>query len=213
MSVRVLIADDFELVRAGIESALRADPEIEVVSHASDGREALEQARRLRPDVVILDLRMSGQGGMEALDAFREQLPDVRVMILTANANPDNLDAAIAAGAVGYLTKQSSVEDLCEAVGEVHRGGVVLARSLAGRRSPEHALARVADAPSERPTLTGRQRMVVRHISTGLTDAEIAQRLFVSVRTVQYELAEIKRMTGLSRRSEIARWAVINSLG
>lgn len=213
MSVRVLIADDFELVRAGIESALRADPEIEVVSHASDGREALEQARRLRPDVVILDLRMSGQGGMEALDAFREQLPDVRVMILTANANPDNLDAAIAAGAVGYLTKQSSVEDLCEAVGEVHRGGVVLARSLAGGRAPEHALAGAADASSERPTLTGRQRIVVRHISTGLTDAEIAQRLFVSLRTVQYELAEIKRMTGLSRRSEIARWAVINSLG
>jgi DNA-binding NarL/FixJ family response regulator len=213
MSVRVLIADDFELVRAGIESALRAEPEIEVVSHASDGREALEQARRLRPDVVILDLRMSGQGGMEALDAFREQLPGVRVMILTANANPDNLDAAIAAGAAGYLTKQSSVEDLCEAVVEVHRGGVVLAPSLADRRPAERPAERVGDNSNERPTLTGRQRMVVRHISTGLTDAEIADRLFVSVRTVQYELAEIKRMTGLSRRSEIARWAVINSLG
>jgi DNA-binding NarL/FixJ family response regulator len=213
MSVRVVIADDFELARAGIESALAAHPEIEIVGRASDGREALDQARRLRADLVVLDLRMSGQGGMQALDAFREHLPEVRVLVLTANENPDNLRAAIAAGAAGYLTKQSPVEELNEAVIKVARGGLVVAPSLADKLLSEGASEDDPAGSGDQPALTGRQRIVVRLVSSGMTDPEIADRLFVSVRTVQYELAEIKRVTGLSRRSEIARWAVINSLG
>ncbi len=212
MSVRVLIADDFELVREGIGVALESHPEIEVVGHAEDGREAVSRARALRPDVIVLDLRMSGHGGMEALDSCREQLPEVKVLVLTANENPDNLRAAIAAGAAGYLTKQTRGEELCEAVLEVHRGGLVVAPSLANQLLSESAPR--SDGPqAERPTLTARQRAIVRLLSAGLTDDEIAERLFVSARTVQYDLSEVKARTGLSRRSEIARWAVINSLG
>jgi DNA-binding NarL/FixJ family response regulator len=150
---------------------------------------------------------------MQALDAFREHLPEVRVLVLTANENPDNLRAAIAAGAAGYLSKQSPVEELNEAVIKVARGGLVVAPSLADKLLSEGASEDDPAGSGDQPALTGRQRIVVRLVSSGMTDPEIADRLFVSVRTVQYELAEIKRVTGLSRRSEIARWAVINSLG
>lgn len=210
--IRVLIADDFELAREGIAIALSSHPEIEVVGHAEDGREAVERARELSPDVVVLDLRMAGQGGMEALDVFPAELPQTRVLVLTANENPDNVRAAIGAGAAGYLTKQTSGEELCEAVLAVARGGLVIAPSLAGPPVPEASRESEQEAAA-RPTLTARQRAIVRLLSTGLTDKEIADRLFVSVRTVQYDLSEVKSKTGLARRSEIARWAVIHSLG
>jgi DNA-binding NarL/FixJ family response regulator len=213
VGVRVLIADDFELVREGISSALESHPEIEVVGHAADGREAVERARELRPDVIVLDLRMSGHGGMEALDVSRHELPEVKILVLTANENPDNLRAAIAAGAAGYLTKQIRGEELCEAVLTVDRGGLVVAPSLAAHLVPGDGGVTRGDESTLRPALSARQRAIVRLVSMGLTDNEIAERLFVSERTVQYELSEVKKKTGLSRRSEIARWAVINSLG
>jgi DNA-binding NarL/FixJ family response regulator len=209
--IRVLIADDFELAREGIAIALSSNPDIEVVGHATDGREAVERARELSPDVVVLDLRMAGHGGMEALDVFPAELPQTKVLVLTANENPDNVRAAIGAGAAGYLTKQTSGEELCEAVVAVARGGLVIAPSLAGPLAPEASDG--SEEPTAEPTLTARQRAIVRLLSTGLTDKEIADRLFVSVRTVQYDLNEVKSKTGLARRSEIARWAVIHSLG
>ena len=193
MSVRVLIADDFALVRDGIEIALESHPEIAVVGAAEDGRQALSRARELHPDVVLLDLRMPGHGGMEALDAFRDQLPEVRVLVLTANESADSRRAAIDAGAAGYLTKQTSEAKLCEAVLTVAGSRAV------GRRA-------------ERSLLTARQRAVVRWLSTGLTDGEIAERLFVSARTVQYEIRQVKQRTGLESRAQLARWAVVNSL-
>jgi DNA-binding NarL/FixJ family response regulator len=212
VTVRVLIADDFELAREGIAVALGADPEIEVVGHAEDGREALERARELRPDVVVLDLRMAGHGGMEALDAFPAELPEAKVLVLTANENPENVQAAIGAGAAGYLTKQASGAQLCEAVLAVARGGLVIAPSLADPRPPGEGRGS-GDEAVEQSALTSRQRAIVRLLSAGLTDREIAARLYVSVRTVQYDLSEVRAKTGLARRSEIARWAVIHSLG
>jgi DNA-binding NarL/FixJ family response regulator len=210
VSVRVLIADDFVLVRNGIEIALESDPGIEVVGTAEDGREAISQARTLRPAVVVLDLGMPHHGGMEALDAFREQLPDVRVLVLTANENADSLRAAFDAGAAGYLTKHTSEEKLCEAVLTVARGGWAVTPSLA--KHVRHRVVSPPDGRTRRSSLTARQRAVVRWLSAGLTDKEIGKRLFVSERTVQYEIREVKETTGLKRRSQLARWAVINSL-
>ena len=211
MTVRVLIADDFELLREGIEAALESHPAIEVVGRAGNGLEAVERALVTRPDVLMLDLRMGVHGGMEALDALQTKLPGVRILILTANENPDNLRSALSAGAAGYLTKRATGEDLCEAVLTVANGGLVIAPSLVGALV-EDPSGRTGPTPTRILALTARQRAVVRMLSSGLTDAEIATRLFVSARTVQYEVSQVKAKAGLVRRSEIARWAVINSL-
>ncbi len=211
--IRVLVADDFELVRQGVENALAGHPEIEVVGHAADGLEAVERAWRLQPDVLILDLRMSEHGGMEALDVCRAELPELRVLILTANENPDNALAAMAAGAKGYLTKRASAEELSGAVIAVHHGRRVVTPSLEHRRS-QAVLSPAGGYQARRlPALTNRQRSITHLVSIGLTDGEIAGRLFLSVRTVQYEVAAVKRRASLNRRSEIACWAVLNSLG
>jgi DNA-binding NarL/FixJ family response regulator len=213
VSVRALIADDFELAREGIAIALESHPEIEVVGHAEDGREAVARARELSPDVVVLDLRMAAHGGMEALDAFATELPQTKVLVLTANENPDNVRAALEAGAAGYLTKQTPPEELCAAVLAVSRGSIVVAPALADPGSGDEPGPESPSGVAGQPSLTARQRTIVRLLSSGLTDQEIADRLFVSVRTVQYDLSEVKSKTGLVRRSEIARWAVIHSLG
>ena len=208
---RVLIADDFELLREGIEAALESHDEIEVVGHAENGLEAVERARELRPDVLMLDLRMGAHGGMEALDVCRKEIPEVRILVLTANENPDNLRSAMAAGAAGYLTKQTTGDYLCEAVLAVAGGGLVVAPSLLGALAADDG----AEPGAERTVmlaLTARQRAIVRLLSSGLTDPEIAGKLFVSTRTVQYDVSQVKEKAGLARRSEIARWAVINSL-
>ena len=211
MGVRVLIADDFALVRDGIEIALESHPEIDVVGTAEDGREAISRARELNAAVVVLDLRMSRHGGMEALDAFREQLPEVRILVLTANENPDSLRTAIDAGAAGYLTQRTSEKTLCEAVLTVAKGGSAVTPSLAKHVRSGNG-SRAAGRGARRSALTSRQRAVVRWLSAGLTDREIAERLFVSARTVQYDIKEVKERTGLESRSQLARWAVITSL-
>lgn len=211
LSVRVLIAEDFALVRSGIERVLEAHPQIEVVGVAADGLEAVSSAAKLRPDVVVLDLRMSGHGGMEALDSLTEQFPEVKVLVLTANENPANVRAALAGGAAGYLTKHVPADELCAAVIAVDRGAVVVTPSLAAHLHGENG--EPTDGVEQVGVLTIRQRKIVRLVSEGRTDGEIAELLFISPRTVQYEVAEIKRRAGLQRRSEIARWAVIHSLG
>lgn len=205
MTVKVLVVDDFALMRDGIAAALEVDPMIEIVGRASHGVEGFELARELTPDVVVLDLRMPEHGGMEALELCTRHLPETKVLILTANENPSNLQAAMAAGASGFLTKGVEGSVLRDAVIAVHSGGEVLAPALAAqlRRSP---------TGGDRPELTPRERRVVRLLSRGSTDREIAAELFVAVRTVQYDLTSVRRKTGLSSRSELARWAVIHSL-
>lgn len=209
MSVRVLVVDDFALMREGIATALEVDPDIEVVGLAADGLDAFGLARDLEPDVVVLDLRMSEHGGMEALELCTEHLPETKVLILTANENPSNLQAALTAGASGFLTKETGGDQLRKAVIAVHQGETVLAPALAARVAARDSR---VQPPERQPDLTARERQIVRLLSKGLTDKEIAAQLFVGVRTVQYDLSSVRRKTGLSSRSELARWAVIRSL-
>jgi DNA-binding NarL/FixJ family response regulator len=212
MKIRVVVADDFPLVREGVVRALNQDPGIEVVAQAENGQEALNVAEQLRPDVMILDLRMPDLGGLAVLDKLRNTQPDVRVIVMTASEQASTLLDAIAAGAAGYLSKRSTGEELRQAVITAHGGGSVITPSLASHLLKEFSSSARGEQSAVRP-LQGRELDVLRLVVQGKTDNEIGQELFISPRTVQNHLTRIREKTGLRRRSELTRWAVEHAIG
>jgi two-component system NarL family response regulator len=206
MKIRVVVADDFPLVREGVVRALNQDPGIEVVAQAENGQEALDVAADLKPDVMILDLRMPDLGGLAVLDKLRNTQPEIRVIVMTASEQASTLLDAIAAGAAGYLSKRSTGEELRQAVITAHGGGSVITPSLASHLLKEFSSSARGEQSAVRP-LQGRELDVLRLVVQGKTDNEIGQELFISPRTVQNHLTRIRHKTGLQRRSELARWA------
>ena len=212
MNIRVLLVDDFPLIREGIAAALARDPAIQVVGEASDGVEGLAMARELSPDVILLDLHMPEMGGMMMLERLRTEAPDSRVLVMTASEKAETLLAAVSAGAAGYITKRSTRRELCDAIITVHGGGSVIAPHLAGHLLRQYAKAAHGDVADLRNALTAREQEVLRLVAQGLTDKQIAKQIYVSPRTVQNHLARIREKTGLSRRSELTRWAVVHAI-
>ncbi len=212
MKIRVVVADDFPLVREGVVRALNQDPGIEVVAQAENGHEALTVAADLKPDVMILDLRMPDLGGLAVLDKLRNTQPEIRVIVMTASEQASTLLDAIAAGAAGYLSKRSTGEELRQAVITAHGGGSVITPSLASHLLKEFSSSARGEQSAVRP-LQGRELDVLRLVVQGKTDNEIGQELFISPRTVQNHLTRIREKTGLRRRSELTRWAVEHAIG
>jgi DNA-binding NarL/FixJ family response regulator len=192
LKIRVLLVDDFPLVRSGIAAALQDEAGIDVVGEAGTAAEAMALAVAQAPDVVLLDLGLPDESGVTMISRLAEKSPRSRVVVITASENIEVLSSAMAAGAVGYLTKRTTPRQLCDAVVTVHGGGTVVDAGLAA---------------VTRPALTERERRVVQLVAEGLTDKEIASALFVSPRTVQNQLTSIRRKLGLGRRSELAHWA------
>ncbi len=154
MKIRVLLVEDFPLVREGVAAALERDPAITIVGQASNGREGLAMALELRPDVVLLDLHMPELGGMMLLERLRAELPTARAMVMTASEKGEPLLDAVAAGASGYLTKRASGEELRQAVLTVHGGGSVIAPALAGHLLRAYSRASTGESPEVRSKLT-----------------------------------------------------------
>ena len=151
MNIRVVVADDFPLVREGIVRAINHDPALEVVGQATTGREAIALAEELRPDVMILDLRMPDLGGLEVLDKLRASQPQIRVIVMTANEQAGTLLDAIAAGAAGYLSKRTPGEELRQAVITAHGGGSVITPSLASHLLKEFSSSDRGEQSAVRP--------------------------------------------------------------
>jgi two-component system NarL family response regulator len=212
MKIRVVVADDFPLVRDGVVRALDSDPGIEVVAQAASGREAVELAERLEPDVMTLDLRMPDLGGLAVLDRLRTSHPQIRAIVMTASEQASSLLDAIAAGAAGYLSKRSTGEELRQAVITAHAGGSVITPSLASHLLKEFSSSARGEGSAVRP-LQGRELEVLRLVVQGKTDNEIGRELFISPRTVQNHLTRIREKTGLRRRAELTRWAVEHAIG
>ena len=213
MSIRVLVVEDHPIVRESVTRALDHDPGIEIVGATDNGMTALRLARDLTPDVMVLDLKLHGLGGPAVLERVRREAPHVRALVLTANESPETMLDAVAAGAAGYLSKEASGDALREAVLAIHDGGSVVSPRLAAQLLREVAGAARGRPTPSRPHLEGRELDIVRLLSRGLTDKEIAAELYVSPRTVQANLSGIRTKLGLRRRSELARWAVEHSIG
>jgi two-component system NarL family response regulator len=212
MKIRVVVADDFPLVREGVARALNHDRALEVVGQATTGQEAIELAEELRPDVMILDLRMPDLGGLAVLDKLRTSQPQIRVIVMTASEQASTLLDAIAAGAAGYLSKRTTGEELRQAVITAHGGGSVITPALASHLLKEFSSSARGEQSYVRP-LQGRELDVLRLVVQGKTDNEIGKELFISPRTVQNHLTRIREKTGLRRRSELTRWAVEHAIG
>ena len=212
MKIRVVVADDFPLVREGVARALNNDPALEVVGQATTGQEAIALAEELRPDVMILDLRMPDLGGLAVLDKLRNTQPQIRVIVMTASEQASTLLDAIAAGAAGYLSKRTTGEELRQAVITAHGGGSVITPALASHLLKEFSSTARGEQSTVRP-LQGRELDVMRLVVQGKTDNEIGKELFISPRTVQNHLTRIREKTGLRRRAELTRWAVEHAIG
>jgi DNA-binding NarL/FixJ family response regulator len=211
MSIRVLVADDFPLMRQAVVAALQSHADIEVVGEAADGEEALVRAHETRPDVLLLDLYMPNLSGLGVLARIRDELPAIRVLVMTASEKHESLVQAVGAGAAGYITKRSTVPQLCDAVTTVHGGGAAVTPSLTAHLLRAFSNGGAA-APRSRAMLGQRELEVLRLVADGMTDDEISRRLFISARTVQAHLARVRDKTGVRRRSQLARWATEHAL-
>ena len=211
MEIAVLIVDDFPLVRRGLAAALQADPAIRVIGEAEGVADGLDLARTLRPDVILVDLRLADGSGIELIERLADVGDGPPVLVMTAIEKLDTMHAAAAAGARGYLTKRVGGAELREAIVTVHGGGTVFglsAQSDLASDFPEISPSRTASSS----LLTAREREVLGLVGQGHTDKEVAERLSLSIRTVQNHLNALRRKTGLRRRTELASWAVRHSL-
>lgn len=207
--IKVLIADDHTVVRKGIRALLETEPGITVVGEAADGEDAIHKALALKPDVILMDLVMPKLDGVQAIKELREKLPEIKVLVLTSFAEDRRIVAAIEAGALGYLLKDSSPEDLVRAIREVHRGESSLHPKVAQQLIKK--LQRPAEEP-EREELTARERKVLALIARGLSNREIARELSISEPTVRTHVSNILRKLGLKSRTQAALYALKEGL-
>jgi DNA-binding NarL/FixJ family response regulator len=209
-AVRVLVADDQDIVRAGLTMLLNAQPGIEVVGEAADGREAVTLARRLRPDVCLLDIRMPGMDGIEATRqlAGPDVADPIAVVVITTFDLDDYVHGALKAGARGFLLKDAGPALLSQAIHAAADGDALIAPSITARLLATFAEAQRGQPPPEPvDPLTDREEELLLHVARGWTNAEIADALHISLSTVKTHLASLMRKLNARNRVEIAMWA------
>ena len=204
--IRLLVVEDHNVVRAGLCSLLTARYGVTVVGEAADGLEAIDKAQALKPDVILMDLAMPRMTGLEAILKIREQDPDARILILTSFGEEAKVTAAMRAGAMGVLLKDSSADDLAHAIQSVHRGNLSLPQDLARKIISGLLDAETAAAPAEE--LTKRELDVLKYLAQGMSNAEIADALSVSVPTVRSHVHNLLGKLPMTSRTQAALYAV-----
>jgi len=209
--IRILIVDDHALVRAGIRALLQLQPDFQIVGEAADGHEAIQQVQQLQPDIVLMDIGMPGMDGLAATRAIHQNYPQVRIITLTQHENREYVLPALRAGARGYVLKRAPDDTLVRAIRTVAAGETFLDSRIADvvAESIRHQGATPTD-PIE--TLTEREREVLQLLASGKTYQEIADILFISVKTVDFHRANLMRKLNLSNRSELVHFAIKHGL-
>lgn len=210
MSIRLLIADDHEVVRIGLRTIFAQSPRIEIVAEASDGQETLELARKTRPDVLLLDVRMPSVDGIACLGQLRIELPTTAVVMFSAYDNPTYVARAVAMGAVGYLIKDVAAEEIIQGV--VNAGARESLWSREGLRRVTGALSTPRMPVELEAPLTKRESEVLKQLALGLSNKEIALALEISYETVKEHVQHILRKVGVADRTQAAVWAVRRGL-
>ncbi len=209
-TIRVLIADDHAIVREGLRGLIATEPGLVLVAEASDGQEAVTKALEAHPDVVLLDLVMPHMDGLQAMNQIRQALPETRFLILTSFSDDARVFATIRSGAMGYLLKDSSPQDLLKAIREVYRGQAFLNAAIAHKliRKMDHR----NDQKSMKETLTSREQEVLRLMAEGLSNQAIADSLAINERTVRTHVSSILSKLDLQSRTQAVLYALREGL-
>jgi two-component system response regulator NreC len=208
--IRVMIADDHAILRSGLTLLVNAQADMEVVSEAPDGEQAVQAARETLPDVALMDLTMPKTGGMEALQEIVRNCPETRVLVLTMHDDPAYLRSVLTAGASGYVLKRSVDGELLAAIRAVHRGGTFVDPSLANIFVQDVLAKKGANARRPGPVniLSDRELQVLRLVARGYSSRQIAKQILVGVKTVETYRSRLAQKLGLRTRSDVVRYAI-----
>ena len=212
MKNRIIIVDDHEVVRIGMRSLLEQYPQYEVVSEAGSAKEAVSQVKTFQPDIVLMDIRLPGKSGIEACEEIKQIAPDTKVIMLTSYAEDEMLFSAIKAGASGYLLKQIDSEGLIKSLEAVARGEASLDPAVTQRVFQEVRKAVKEEEAASFINLSQQEKMVLKLVSEGKTNREIAQALYLGEGTVRNYVSSILSKLNVSNRAEAAAYAVEHNL-
>jgi len=213
--IRLLVVDDHPVVRAGLRLLLDAESDMDVVGEAIDGTMAVDLALELRPDVVVMDLTMGGLDGLAAIRTIKDRLPDTKLVVLTIHDDEEYLRRALEAGATGYVLKEAADTEIAVAIRVVHRGEVFIYPSFTKVLLGDLIQAKEPDERAWSDSyelLSQREKEVLRLVALGDTNREIAERLFLSVRTVETYRARLMEKLNLKSRGELVRYALRKGL-
>ena len=201
--IRVMIADDHAILRSGLKMLINAQADMEVVSEASNGAEAVQATRETKPDVALMDLTMPTAGGTSAIQEITRAFPKTRVLVLTMHDDSAYVRSVFAAGATGYVLKRSVDAELLAAIRAVHRGGTFVDPALAGFFVQE-----MLEKDRSRKVLSDRELQVLTLVARGYSSQQIAEQIFLSVKTIETYRSRFAEKLGLRTRSDIVRFAV-----
>jgi two-component system, NarL family, response regulator NreC len=207
--IKVVLVDDHAVVRSGLRLLLEAHEDIEVIGEAGNAKDAIFRARALKPDVMLLDVVMPGDSGIDVLPKLLKESPETKVLVLSMQDDPSYVREAFAAGASGYVLKEAADEEVVSAVREIANGGHYVHPTLGARMVAAEAQERAA---AEADPLSEREREVLRLLALGHTNQEIAQKLYISVRTAESHRAHVMQKLRLSSRAELVRYALAQDL-
>jgi DNA-binding NarL/FixJ family response regulator len=212
--ISVLIVEDHTMVREGLRTMLKLEPDMEVVGEAPDGRKAIAAAMELRPDVVLMDIAMPGLNGLEATRQLAKALPSTRIIILTAHCDDSYVKNAVEAGAAGFLLKQDSTHEICRAIREVRQGGVHYSDSVAKRfiRINPQSRDKTGKLRRKTPLLTSREMEVLQLIAEGKANKETAEQLGISIKTVEKHRGHLMQKLDIHDTAGLTRHAIATGI-